>query len=120
MTPYNGNKHRFDGYKTPLGADSGKSRCTSFAYVLDEVGKKPCEKRRKTRSFQCEKVWHCPALQTHPCLCSLDQAHALYFCTDQVITGMGASVRRGNATMGVIVDNRRLYFYRRLEHVRVC
>jgi hypothetical protein len=22
---------------------------------LDEVGKKPCEKRRKTRSFHCEK-----------------------------------------------------------------
>jgi hypothetical protein len=26
-----------------------------FKTCLDAVGKKPCEKRRKTRSFQCEK-----------------------------------------------------------------
>jgi hypothetical protein len=45
-------------------------------------------------------LWHCPALQTHPCLCSLDMykkyTPALHFCTGQVSTDMGASVRRGS------------------------
>jgi hypothetical protein len=45
-------KHRLQN--AVFCADSGTSRCTLFAYVLQAVGKKTWEKRRKTGSFQCE------------------------------------------------------------------
>jgi hypothetical protein len=40
---------------TVFCVDSGTSQCTLFAYVLGAVGKKPWEKRRINRSFQCQK-----------------------------------------------------------------
>jgi hypothetical protein len=61
MTPYNGFTviRRIytpsNGYKdTVFCADSGTSRCTLFAYILDAVGKKTWQNRRKTGIFHCE------------------------------------------------------------------